>query len=76
MSDFIYEIVSMRDIVSDLNRFTRDEVVHAEQAFVAAMQAHLSNYADYTDEDIQACLEDCYEAFGQGNSIQLFWADD
>lgn len=76
MSDFIYVIVIMNGMVMDLRRFTRDQVVYAEQAFVEAMSAHLSNYADYTDGDIQACLEDGYEGFGDGNSIQLFWSDD
>ena len=74
--DFIYVIVIMGEMVVDLTRFTREEAVLAEQAFVDAMEAHLSNFADYTQADIQACLEDGYEAFGQGNSIQLFWVDN
>jgi len=76
MNDFIYVVIIMNEIVMDLTRFTRDEVVLAERCFVEALEEHLSNFADYTDADIQACLEDGYEAFGQGNSIQLFWVDN
>lgn len=73
--DYVYLIVIMNEIVEGVQRFTRDQVVLAERAFVDAMEAHLSNFEDYTHEDIQACLEDGYEAFGQGNSIQLHWSD-
>jgi len=75
MNDFIYVIVIIGEMVIDLQRFTRDDVVLAERAFIDAMQEHLSNYADYTDADIQACVEDGYESFGQSNSIQLHWSD-
>ena len=59
----------------DLHRFTREDVLKAEQAFVEAMSAHLSNFEYYTEGDIEACIEDGYEGFGNGNSIQLFWSD-
>ena len=73
--DFVYVIVIVGEMVTEIHRYTRDQVVLAERAFVDAMEAHLSNFEDYADGDIQACLEDGYEAFGQGNSIQLHWSD-
>lgn len=75
MSDFIYVLVIMNGMVTSLERFTRDDVVLAELAFVEELQEHLTNYEDYTDADIQSCVEDGYEGFGDGNSIQLHWAD-
>lgn len=75
MSDFVYVIVTMDGMVTSLECFTRANVLLAEQAFVKELQQHLANFADYTDADVQACVEDGYEGFGNDNSIQLHWAD-
>lgn len=73
---YVYLIVIMHGLVEEVTRFTRDQVVLAERAFVDAMEARLSNFEDYTHDDIQACLEDGYEGFGGGDcSIQLHWGD-
>jgi hypothetical protein len=63
-------------MVMDIQRFDRDDVKKAERAFVNHMSEHLSNFEDYTPTDIDACVEDGYEGFGDNNSIQLFWADE
>ena len=75
MNGFVYVIVIIGEMVIDLQRFTRADVVLAERAFIAAMSDRLSNFEDYTPADIQACVEDGYESFGQSNSIQIHWAD-
>jgi len=75
MSNYVYVIVIIGEMVESLQRFTRDDVVLAERAFIDAMSDRLSNFEDYTPADIQACIEDGYEGFGQSNSIQIHWAD-
>ena len=75
MMPYVYLIVIVHGMVEELIRYPRDQVLDAEQEFVNQMERHLSNFEDYTQGDIEACLEDGYEGFGDGNSIQLHWSD-
>jgi ferritin-like protein len=76
MSDFVYMIVIIHGMVEEVMQFPREDAHVAEQQFVNAMAERISNFDDYTDGDIQACLEDGFEGFGGGDcSIQLHWSD-
>ena len=43
----------------------------AEQCFLDFCEAHVPNWEDYTEADRAACLEDGYEKYGKGCSIQI-----
>jgi len=73
--DFIYVIVIIGEMVEEVFRFIREDAYKAEQCFIDQLEQRLSNFEEYTQGDIEACLEDGYEGFGQGNSIQLHWSD-
>ena len=73
--EFIYVIVIVREMVEEVQRFARAQAVEAEQAFVGCMADRIHNFEEYSVGDVEACVEDGYEGFGQGNSIQLHWAD-
>lgn len=73
---YVYLIVIMHGMVEELIRYPRANVQDAEQEFVNQMARHLSNFEDYGQGDIDACLEDGFEGFGGGDcSIQLHWSD-
>ena len=74
--DFVYVIVTVGGMIEELFRFTREEVYQAEDCFVDCCSRRLSNFDEYTQADIEDCVEDGYEGFGNGNSVQLFWSDN
>lgn len=74
--DFIYVIVIVGEMVEEVFQFPCEDAYQAERCFVDQMEQRLSNFEEYSLGDIEACVEDGYEAFGQGNSIQLHWSDN
>lgn len=69
----IYVVVIKNGLVTDIFAYSESEREDAERQFVNAMESNFSNFDEYTQEDIDACLEDGYAGFGSGNSIQLHW---
>lgn len=76
MSNYVYVIVIVGAMVEELFRFKRADVSQAEKYFVNQMEQRLSNFDEYTQADIDACIEDGYEGFGELNSIQIHWSDE
>lgn len=72
----LYVIVIQHEIVIHCFPFMRVHADTAERKFVEMMKEYIWNFGDYSYDEVQACLEDGYEGFGQGNSIQLFWDED
>jgi len=73
--NFVYVIVIVGEMVEEVMRYNKVDIKNAEDCFVGFMERKISNFEDYTSDDIDACIEDGYEGFGQGNSIQLHWSD-
>lgn len=73
---YVYLIVIIHGMVEEVTRYSRNDVNLAETEFVNQMERRLSNFDEYTNVDIDACLEDGFEGFGGGDcSIQLHWSD-
>lgn len=65
-------IVIIRDNVVDTVKQSTKET--CERDFLDACQVNLSNWAEYTQEDVDAIIEQGYETMGNG-SICLTWVD-
>lgn len=67
--DTVTVIVVKDDEVQDKISFpeTRQGNLAAEKCFVGKMAQHISNFDEYSSGDIQACLDDGYEGFGNGS---------
>jgi hypothetical protein len=75
MKDFVYIIVIVHEMVESVQRFDRADVKKAEEAFVSAIAHYRRDGDALTQHYLEGCLEDGYESFGQGCSIQLHWSN-
>jgi len=62
--DYINIIVVSDGAVVDNFLFTDN--AKAEQCFLEQCTQHISNFDEYTDDDVTAILDNGYENFGQG----------
>lgn len=62
-------VVIKKNAVNELFSFpdTPEGNVKAEKKFVERMSECLSNYSDYTSEDVDSCLENGFAKFGDGS---------
>ena len=70
--DNIYVIVIVAGMVEEVFQYSFEEEDYAKQCFVNQLEQRLSNFDEYTQADIDECIENGYEGFGRG-SVQLYW---
>ena len=46
-----------------------------EHEFLREVSTHVSNWDEYTNDDVEAICDNGYEGFGCG-SVQIFWSDE
>ena len=77
--DYLYVILIVNSIVEEIVHFERSTVnciALGEGRFVQHMEAHIPDFAEFSEADIEACLEDGYVEFNGSCSIQLHWSDE
>jgi len=65
-----FVIVVNDDRIQEVSAFS--EASQAEEYFLDYCKTYLSNFDEYTQEDIEAILENGYESFGNG-FIAIHW---
>jgi len=66
-------VVIKNGVVDELIISSKDEV---ENLFVEKCRENITNFDDYTNEDIEDVISDGYETFGTACSVCLSWGEN